>query len=126
MVAILIRALIFDFDGLILDTEVPEYQSWQEIYREHGCDLPISRWAAGIGTRSDAFRPAEHLETLYGQPLDREQLRARHRLRFAELMAAQSLLPGVEAYVLEAKRLGLKVGVASSSPRAWITMHLTT
>ena len=26
-----IKALVFDFDGLILDTEVPIYQSWREL-----------------------------------------------------------------------------------------------
>ena len=35
----MIRAIVFDFDGLILDTELPEFQSWQEIYEAHGCAL---------------------------------------------------------------------------------------
>jgi len=32
----MIRALIFDFDGLILETEGPIFQSWQEVYRAYG------------------------------------------------------------------------------------------
>ena len=46
----MIRALLFDFDGLIVDTETPSYASWQEVYRQHGHELPLDRWAAVIGT----------------------------------------------------------------------------
>ena len=45
----MIRALLFDFDGLIVDTETPSYASWQQVYREHGQELPLDRWAAIIG-----------------------------------------------------------------------------
>ena len=45
----MIQALIFDFDGLILDTETPEYQSWQEVYSTYGCHLPLERWVTAVG-----------------------------------------------------------------------------
>jgi HAD superfamily hydrolase (TIGR01509 family) len=118
-----IRALIFDFDGLILDTESPDYQSWQEIYQAYGCPIPMHEWARWIGTVS-AFDPYGYLEERLGRPVDRAAIRARRRARFDELMADQSLLPGVIEYVLEAKRLGLKTGIASSAPRDWIVSHL--
>ena len=44
-VSIMLKALIFDFDGLILDTETPEVLVWQSIYREHGFELPVDEWA---------------------------------------------------------------------------------
>jgi HAD superfamily hydrolase (TIGR01509 family) len=122
----MIKALIFDFDGLILDTESPEYQSWQEIYQEHGCSLSLSKWAESIGISSvDAFDPCDYLEQQLGQSVDREAIRARHHARFDELIAMQSLLPGVEDYIFEAKKLGLKLGLASSSSRAWVTRYLS-
>lgn len=120
----MIRAIIFDFDGLILDTEVPEFQSWQEIYMAHGCTLPLAVWATCIGT-TDVFDPCAYLEEQLGRAIDREAVRQQHRQRCDALIAGQSVLPGVHDYIAEATRLGLQLGVASSSSRAWVSGHLT-
>jgi HAD superfamily hydrolase (TIGR01509 family) len=120
----MIKALIFDFDGLILNTEVPEYQSWQEIYRAFGCSLPLSKWAECIGSSSDAFDPCGYLAQQLGRPVDRVAVRAKQRTRFSELMADQSILPGVERCIFKARELGLKLGLASSSSRSWVTGYL--
>lgn len=120
-----IQALIFDFDGLILDTEVPDYQSWLEVYREHGCHLPLSTWATYIGGAADVFDAYADLETQLGRPLDRQAIRERKRKRYSELVAAQPILPGIVDYITTAKRLGLKLAVASSGTRDWVVGHLT-
>ena len=121
----MIRALIFDFDGLILDTEVPEFQAWQEIFQLHGCHLPLATWAMCIGTSSEAFDPYAYLETQLGRAIDREAVRVTCRQRRDALLAAQAALPGVQEYLTDAARFGLQLGVASSSSRAWVTGHLT-
>jgi HAD superfamily hydrolase (TIGR01509 family) len=118
------RSLIFDFDGLIVDTELPAFQTWQEIYHAHGCALPLSTYATCIGS-PDAFDPHAYLEAQLGRLLDREEIRVQRRQRYIELTEAQSPLPGVQDYITEAKRLGLKLGVASSSPRDWVVDHLS-
>lgn len=121
-----IRALIFDFDGLILDTETPEYQSWQEIYQEFGHTLLPETWGQVVGGNgASAFDPMDHLETLVGHPLDRAGLNARRRARDAQIIAASPILPGVMDYLTEARRAGLHLAIASSSPHSWVDTHLT-
>jgi HAD superfamily hydrolase (TIGR01509 family) len=121
-----VRALVFDFDGLILDTEVPAFATWQEAYRRHGHELDLPRWAAGVGhgSGSGPFDAHLHLEGLIGRTIDREELRRWRRPRTDALIEAEPIRAGVEAYVAEARRLGLRLAVASSSPIEWVEGHL--
>lgn len=120
----MIRALIFDFDGLIVDTELPDFISWQEIYKQYGGCLPLSAWATRIGTSEDAFDALDYLEAQLGRPVDREAIRSEHEQRKIELVETQRILPGVKDYMTDAKRLGLKLGLASTSSRDWVTEYL--
>jgi HAD superfamily hydrolase (TIGR01509 family) len=120
----MIKALVFDFDGLILETEEPDYLAWQELYRAHGADLPLETWCECIGRSSDWFDPIAHLEEEIGRTLDRTALHARHRRRHLELLSAGSVLPGVTEYLAEARRLDLPVAIASSSQVSWVRGHL--
>lgn len=119
-----IRALIFDFDGLILETEAPDFQSWQETFEERGVCLTFETWAPFIGQSAGAFDPYAHLETQLGRPVDRAALRVGRRRRFLELVEAQPLREGVLECLNTARRVGLRLAVASSSDRAWVEGHL--
>lgn len=120
----MIQALIFDFDGLILDTETPEFVCWQNIYREHGFDFPHDRWGAIIGGSGHSdFDAAEHLSHLSQGRLDSAALRARNLTESHQIILNQGPLPGVVEYLQDAKRLGLKLAIASSSPRSWVDDH---
>ena len=72
----MIQALIFDFDGTILETELPDYISWQETYQEHECELPLSLWLSAVGGAAADFDPYAHLEQQLGRAVDRPTLRA--------------------------------------------------
>ena len=118
-----IDTLIFDFDGVIIDTETPDYVSWQEVYHSHGVQLERSLWTDFIGG-GDVFDAYRHLEKLTGNRIDRDAIKEQRRRRYLEIIESKSLLPGVMEYILEAKKLGLKLGVASSSSRDWVEGHL--
>jgi HAD superfamily hydrolase (TIGR01509 family) len=117
-----IRGLLFDFDGLIVDTETTSLASWQEVYREHGHELPLERWAAIIGTIG-GFDPLAYLEELAG-PVDQEAVLARQTERDLALADLEELRPGVLEYLEEARDLGLATAIVSSSSREWIDRHL--
>jgi HAD superfamily hydrolase (TIGR01509 family) len=122
-VAAVIRAIVFDFDGLILDTEEPVYRSWVEVYEAHGAELPFERWVEIVGSTTIGFHPQRHLEQLLGRPLTQEVLERRIGRR-TEFILAKDLLPGIVQYIDEARSLGLRLGVASSSTSEWVKGHL--
>jgi HAD superfamily hydrolase (TIGR01509 family) len=119
----MIRALLFDFDGLLVDTESPSFDAWAGVYREHGHELTLETWSAAIGTL-DGFDPFADLEGRLGRPLDRE--RVNERRREIEFAAAdlEELRDGVAEYLEEAQRLGLARAIVSSSSQDWIRRHL--
>jgi HAD superfamily hydrolase (TIGR01509 family) len=119
-----ICALIFDFDGLILDTESTEYQSWQELFAAHGCALSLDLWVECIGRPRGYFDFYTHLEEMRGRAIDREQIRTQRHARVRELNLLQPIQPGVVNYLQDARQLGLKIGLASSSSRVWVHGHL--
>lgn len=119
----MIRAIVFDFDGLILDTEEPIYRSWLEVYEAHGQELPFERWVQIVGSSTIGFHPQHHLEERLGRSLPKEVLDRRIGRR-TEMVLANKLLPGVVEHLDAARASGLKVGVASSSTRDWVMGHL--
>ena len=118
-----VRAFLFDFDGLILDTEAPSRSGWAWLYREHGHELPAEKWATVVGTHG-AWDPMAHLEELVGSPLEREALNERRYAHELSLIEAEELRPGIAEYFAAARRHGLKRAIVSSASRRWVDMHL--
>jgi HAD superfamily hydrolase (TIGR01509 family) len=119
-----IRAFLFDFDGLILDTEFASRAGWQRLYREHGHELPNDLWATLVGTTHAPWDPMTHLEELVGEPLEREALNERRYAHELALIEAEELRPGIADYFAAARQRGLKRAIVSSSNRRWVDMHL--
>jgi HAD superfamily hydrolase (TIGR01509 family) len=120
----MLKALIFDFDGLILDTETPEVLVWQSIYKEHGFELPVEEWEKTVGGYGlSNFDPAQNLSLLSQGRLDPVSLRARYRLEADALIHANPILPGIMDMIHDAKSQGLKVSIGSSSPHSWVDTH---
>jgi HAD superfamily hydrolase (TIGR01509 family) len=116
-----VRALLFDFDGLVIDTEGPSYRAWAEVYDRHGHELPLETWSAAVGTIG-GFDPEAHLATL-GVALDEEALGAR-RQRDLDLCEVEELRPGVAELLDEADRRGIPAAIVTSASDWWIEHHL--
>lgn len=120
----MLKALIFDFDGLVLDTETPEVQVWQNIYKEYGFELPVQEWEKTVGGYGiSTFDAAEHLALLSAGRVDSVSSKARYRKESDEIIFASPILTGVLDLISEAKSAGLKVAIGSSSPHSWVDGH---
>src|SRR5215472_2607396 len=111
----MVRALVFDFDGLILDTEVPVYQAWAEVYEKHGEHLPLDFWKTIVGHGLSTSDAMAELARRVGRALDRDTTRGRHRRRGAELAPALPVEPGVLAWRQRPTEMWLELGLASNS-----------
>lgn len=121
-----IRTLIFDFDGLILETEEPVYQSWQELYTSFNHRISFEDWAILIGTAPSNFDPLSNLEKQLGRSLENPTALEEKRFqREMEIIFTRPVQPGVVAYLDTARGLGLKIGLASSSSAGWVKGHLS-
>ncbi|MGN7456364.1 HAD family hydrolase [Paenibacillus pasadenensis] len=118
------KAVIFDFDGTIIDTETAWYTAFRDAYKEHGVDLSLDMYSGCIGTSLHRFNPYEYLMTDLGLPIDKAEFRDAVHLRHARLMEREAIRPGVQSYLDEARRQGMRIGLASSSKREWVVKFL--
>lgn len=114
-----VTALIFDFDGTILDTETPVFEEWREEYRLYGQNLEIGFWGQAIGTHG-VVDLAAHLAELLDDGHDPQALRHGVRQRVRRRLAVQSLRPGIEHLLDDAQELDLATAIASSSSSDWV------
>lgn len=121
----MIKAIVFDFDGTLVDTETCAYEVFSEIYAEHGHELPLAQWAQVVGSSFGPFDPYAELERRTGKTLDKEALKTRYEADLLKRADDAPLLPGVLDMLEEARALDLLIGLASSSNRFWIDRHLS-
>ena len=120
----MIKALIFDFDGVIIDSESPELQVWQEVFAEHGRELGFDLWADLVGRPANHFDLYSYFHQHINPAIDIDVLRLERRARVIALTEAQPVLPGVHDYLRSASAMALKIGIASSSSGAHVRGHL--
>ena len=118
-----IRAFLFDFDGLILDTETASRAGWRWLFEQHGHELPDDLWITVVGTHS-SWDIWGHLEDLIGEPLDRDTWNEQRYAHELSLLEAERLRPGILDYFTFAQQYDLKRAIVSSASRRWIDMHL--
>lgn len=118
----MIKAIIFDFDGLIFDTETCELKSFEELYAKNGVTFPKEEWLKMIGTIS-TYDPYASLMAAVPH-LNMNDLIDERESFFEKIVEGESVREGVQEYIERGKELGLKVAIASSSSRRWIEKYL--
>lgn len=119
-----LRAIILDFDGLILETEGACFASWQEVFAAHGHRYELAEYLKIVGTHHGVWDPRAVLDRLCGGALDWARLEPGRRARELELGSALTVQPGVEELLRGARARGLRAAVASSSSHEWVDAHL--
>lgn len=114
--------LVFDFDGVICDTEHPEYEATRVAFAEQGVVLTSEVWASAIGRSwEDAWRT---INDAHGHEVDLDVARLRRRAVHGDLIHRQGPMPGVVALLDAAAAAGIPMAVASNSDHDWVDGHL--
>jgi len=109
-------AIIFDMDGLMVDTEPLSYQAWMRLLAPHGCVLDEETYSKMIGRRSS--ESAQIVIEAYDLPVTATELLHRKEAIFAEIRAqGVPPMPGLWELHEEIARRSVPWGVATSSPR---------
>ena len=119
------HALIFDFDGLILDTESAEVEIWNDFYAQVGLTFTMDAYINAIGSNSpEDFHPAILLADREGEERSFEQIRQDFR-KIAYLRCEQlEAMDGVVDLIKNAKTKGYFLAVGSSASYSWVQTHL--
>ncbi|MBK8433350.1 MAG: HAD family phosphatase [Chloroflexi bacterium] len=117
------RTLIFDFDGVIINTEMADLEAWRTIYGRYGHEFPLALWQQNIGSHN-VFNPLEELAARANGAVDRQAIQQAFETLDQEMVRQLPIMPGVRDRMAEARQLGMKLTVASSSPANWLNYHL--
>ena len=113
-------AVLFDFDGVLVDTEHAIYQAWARTFQAHGHDLPLEVYTRCIGSDFATWSPKTHLEDLTGMAFDWHDLDGRRQEEILRDLTHEGPMPGVIDLLEMLARRGIRRAVVSSSSHHWV------
>lgn len=112
------QAILFDFDGVILDSEWPIYQSWARLFQREGQTLDPEIYVKCIGSDFDTWSPEKYLEELTGKTFHWEHENAARQVEIVRDLESATPMPG--AAELIASLHDKPTAVVSSSSHEWV------
>ncbi len=113
-------AILFDFDGILVDTEWAIYQAWLRTFRDHGQDLPLSLYTRCIGSDFDAWSPKVYLEDLTKLGFDWVKMDGERQVEIRADLEEAGAIDGVTDLLVEIRETGIPAAVVSSSSHFWV------
>ena len=114
------EAVLFDFDGTLMDTEWTIYEETCVIYANEGQELPLEQYVQCIGSIYDAWSPRTYLEELTGKTFDWDSITEERNKRIRQRLELEGLMAGSKEALECTKSMGLRLGVVSSSSHDWV------
>ena len=115
-----IRSVLFDFDGIVVDTEWAIYQAWLRTFQAHNHDLPLELYTRCIGSDFDTWSPKTHLEDLTGSSFDWHDLDTRRQKEIVSELEGSQAMPGVIDLLDHLEEQKIAAAVVSSSSHHWV------
>jgi len=119
-----IKALLFDLDGLIVDTEPYQFGAFQTLLARRGIELPESKMDELLGF--DEITNIHQLRPMYDLKEAPEDLLAERRQIYVDTITRENIeaMEGFWEVTEAARRLGMDQAVVSSSPRQYVEIVL--
>jgi HAD superfamily hydrolase (TIGR01509 family) len=119
----MLQAIVFDFDGVIINTEMADVQAWRTLYGRYGVPFSLAKWQQNIGSHA-VFDAADELLAHVPPGVTRATIQKEFEALDQEAIRQLTVMPGMHERMGEARTKGLKLAVASSSPANWLNTHL--
>lgn len=113
-------AVLFDFDGILVDTEWAIYQAWLTTFRNHGQELPLSLYTRCIGSDFDAWSPKTYLEDLTELGFDWLTMDSERQVAIQAALEKEGPIEGVVELLAKIREKGIPAAVVSSSSHNWV------
>ncbi|MEH7614076.1 HAD family hydrolase [Gottfriedia acidiceleris] len=118
----MIKAVIFDFDGLIVDTESVWFEAYKEVLQRYEVELTLQKFSEVVGTSDEIL--FDFINSNLKEPIEKELIEQMAKGLVDEKLLEPALRENVEDYLISAKNVGLQIALASSSSREWVESFL--
>lgn len=119
----MLRAIIFDMDGVLVDSEPFICEAAMKMFSERGLVVRAEDFLPFVGAGEDRYIGG--VAQKYGFPIDIEREKTRTYEIYGQIVKGRlQPLPGVLDFISKARQLGLRLAIASSADRVKVDINL--